>query len=210
VNISLRLPAELINRLKKSARDNNHGNLSREIATRLRGSLHYKKQQDPAVRALCYLISETAKHVAPSSPDIDPRIHWRSNPFYYAAFKVAVDRILDTLKPPGEIRAPTFKFDQELDEFMTDFVEDHKSPDRLGVRTADLILEMFKRIPAMTVDEREQFRDEKERLVAEAGLPPGLIADVLYAMPDAARDLAIKPRDENSGATVARTVTWKW
>src|SRR5262249_25614849 len=104
--VAVRLDNSLVDKLKKSARENRHDNLSREIAIRLRTSFAYKRDEDPAVRALCFLIGELASQTNPFGRRSETRGAWRSNPFFYAAFKLAVAKLLEALTPPGEIIAP--------------------------------------------------------------------------------------------------------
>src|SRR5262245_53587120 len=106
VNISLRIDEALLARLKRFSHESGHDNLSREIMNRLKASFVPKRDEDPAMRALCFLISHIAKSTSPPAPGSDKSGVWRSNPFFFAAFKLAVAQLLDALTPPGEIIPP--------------------------------------------------------------------------------------------------------
>jgi hypothetical protein len=67
-----------------------------------------EKSRDPALRALCFLIGEIAENVVcPVGLRVaDQRPLWRSNPFLFRAFKLAVGKLLNPLAPAGELKCP--------------------------------------------------------------------------------------------------------
>ena len=172
-------------------------NLSQEILWRLRVSLHdehEEERRDPALRALCFLIERLTHHIVGPVP-----AHWRSDLFLYRAFKIAVHQLLDALEPPG----PGMRWvlrgkhpDANADAYMQRYIASFDSPEARATHSADLILSELRNIPSWSPRRREQ-----ERKLLET-LPP-YYAISFYGMPDAARDLALKPQ---SGGKVRSTV----
>ena len=58
------------------------------------------------MRAICFLISEVAREVVLPHRTDERRGVWRTDPFFYAAFRIAVGHVLEALAPLGEIKAP--------------------------------------------------------------------------------------------------------
>ena len=186
VNISLRLPAELLERIRKAAKDT-HGNTSREIANRLKASFAPKRDEDQAMRALCFLISEIAKQTTPPVPHSEtPPGIWRSNPFFFAAFKLAVAQLLEALAPPGEIVPP------ELPEAVAGFrktefayfPETYESVEKLARQACMFTL--------MMMNSTAEQHAAMSRAWAERGLEDPYSTH--RWMPDAAHDLAVNPK----------------
>jgi hypothetical protein len=63
-------------------------------------------ERDDPMRALWYLVAETAKEICGSREGRKPGLDWRTNPFAYEAFKLAIVKIMDSLRPAGDIRPP--------------------------------------------------------------------------------------------------------
>jgi hypothetical protein len=84
---------------------------SQELLYRLWNSFNRERDEarDPALRALLFLIGEIADGVTfPYPMRIDGLFSlWRSDPFLFRAFELAVHQLLDALKPPGKIKSPT-------------------------------------------------------------------------------------------------------
>src|SRR3974390_1784966 len=96
--LTVRMPDDMRARLDAAARKKGWS-LSQELLWRLRVSFekeNYRDQRDPATRALCFLIAETAQRVHFNVP-----LEWQRNPFLFKAFKLAVATLLDALQPPG-------------------------------------------------------------------------------------------------------------
>jgi hypothetical protein len=129
--------------------------------------------------------------------------NWRNDPFFYRAFKIAIGRLLDALEPPGPITAPQFTSeveDQEKsDHHMARWVDSMRRVEARAEYAANHVIGLFRTLPRITDEQRE----ENIRLVG--GLHTSLM-NQFYAMPDAARDLAFKPRVEpKAGETVELT-----
>jgi hypothetical protein len=150
------------------------------------------------MRGLCYLIAELAHHVVGihGTHGISrlPVFDWRSDAFFYRAFKTAVARLLDALEPPGPIRVHeiTVAKEIELDSLTKDYIDSFKMPETRAEDAIDFILAALRATPSRVTE--EEFRE------LEATHPS--IAYSFYGIADAARDLAIKPE---SGDTVPVT-----
>src|SRR5437764_6494045 len=103
--LTIRMPPDLRAELERAAKKRGRY-LSEEILGRLRLSLakQREEQRDPVVRALCYLISETANSVRKGDNPLSKG--WQRNPFLFRAFKIGVTAVLDALDQPGEARNP--------------------------------------------------------------------------------------------------------
>jgi hypothetical protein len=101
-NLTIRIDSAMRGRLEfaalKRAEWKRNWNLSQEILMRLNQSLDRERegQRKPVVRAISFLITETAEMLSYDLRD----------PFSFQAFKLAVARVLDAIKPPGEVRRP--------------------------------------------------------------------------------------------------------
>src|SRR5262249_49197238 len=66
-----------------------------------------ERDKDRAMRALCFLITQLAHHIV--GPHVRKEgsevavFDWRSDPFFYRAFKLSVGQLLDALEPPAPI-----------------------------------------------------------------------------------------------------------
>jgi hypothetical protein len=81
--------------------------LSTTVERLLRLGLYEKEKltQENPLRAIFYLMGLLAERI-PAGLRADPKYNWRTNPFMFEAFSVAVRYLLDALRPPGEIVAP--------------------------------------------------------------------------------------------------------
>jgi hypothetical protein len=71
--------------------------LTQEVTRRLDDSFGIKAEPDLRVRAITYLIGQVTLYTGRE---------WRTNPWMFQAFKVAVSLILEKLAPPGELIPP--------------------------------------------------------------------------------------------------------
>jgi hypothetical protein len=172
---SLRMPADLRKQLE-DARKRTGKSFSQEMLTRVKSTFHRERYTsiDPSMRALCYLMS-CIQHSLDrqvlflnntlSLPAKEER-HWRAHPFFYVAFKIAVQTLLDKFEPigsdgpvsdqtPFEVGSEianqlwfqllnTRKYNSLLDEVVdqqkaeTDDPASHKELDRLRDRFLDV------------------------------------------------------------------------
>ncbi|MFY9836910.1 MAG: hypothetical protein WAK55_10635, partial [Xanthobacteraceae bacterium] len=123
---------------------------------------------------------------------------WRTDLFFYRALKIAIGRLLDALEPPGPMTAPKFDVPnlEYADNHMAHWIDSMRTtPDARAEFAANHVLGLFRTLPRMTDEQRE----ENRKLVGEHAA----MMHQFYGMPDAARDLAPKPRKEfKPGETV--------
>jgi hypothetical protein len=93
--ISLRLNEALLERLRRAADGAGHGNLSREISTRLRQSFDRDLYKDlnPAERAICFLLLQLMGVIGWPLP-----ADWHRYPVLFKAFRIAAPKLLAALE----------------------------------------------------------------------------------------------------------------
>jgi hypothetical protein len=115
VVFTLRLEPQVLAELKARAQtwQGGNGNVSKFTEFLLDKGLHEREedQRDPALRALLFFIAELAERVSggfyPEKARPELLALWRTDPFRFSAFKVAVRKLLDVIEePPGEIKSP--------------------------------------------------------------------------------------------------------
>ena len=201
--LTVRMPDDMRARLEAAAQKKGWS-LSQELLWRLRVSFekdNYADHRDPATRALCFLIAETAQRVR-----IGIRVEWHRNPFLFRAFKLAVAKVLDALEkmltglePAGEPKSPLPEFSKVLKPHELQLIGDRlKTPETAAAEAAKLTLtSLF--LPAHDVE------DVKTRLRGlnfpeRPNLSEELIKEFereFYVMANARRDLGI---DEPKGS----------
>jgi hypothetical protein len=165
-------------------------NLTQELLWRVRGSLSKEREEhrDRALRALCFVISEMAlKYFSTEGRQIaEP---WHRDPFTFTAFKLAVGKLLDALRPPGDLRRPRLKdgrwrYGNETPQSIADHAAKETLSDLFYTRMPDRDMKAI--IQSMTLVDNPHWGE--------------WLAEVLerdfYAMSDARRDLGI---DEPGG-----------
>jgi len=178
---SLRMPEDLRQQLEKSRKERGKRlhreiGLSQELLYRVRDSFIRERNEarDPALRALYYLLAEVSEAVTfpfPARP-ADLRPLWRSDPFFFQAFRLAVGQLLDELKPTGEVKPPSI-----VDNVF-------KAPDDLADYVASGVFH------ALKSSARSEKRDEKAVWWEQTTRD--------YQIFDARRDLGIKTQGEES------------
>jgi hypothetical protein len=188
--LSLRMTPALRDKLEAaaSAKDKN---LSQEILWRLEGSFGKErdKANDPELRALCFLVAKLTRDVV-GFWDVEgrPLSNWRSDPFFFRAFKIAVAELLDALDPGGEAVPPTVNVAASgTSRLSPEFFSSFESPQERGRYAAKIRL----------------------ALLREAGPSPDLnwlktldhgiwtqVADELYGLSDARQALENKTREK--------------
>jgi hypothetical protein len=139
------------------------------------------------MRGLCFLIAELAHHVVGihGTHGISriPVFDWRSDAFFYRAFKTAVARLLDALEPPGPVDAHEMTVAKgiEPDSFTKDYIDSFKAPETRARAAIDFILGALRTPP-----HAEELAEIEARRGPSAAHP-------FYGIADATRDLAIKP-----------------
>jgi hypothetical protein len=100
--MSIRMTTEMRDELGKAAKANTRS-ITQELLRRLQWSFDEdrKNYRDPAIKGLCFIFAELADYIHHGTPD------WRSDPFLFAAFRLAVPKLLDGLpKPAGKVQTP--------------------------------------------------------------------------------------------------------
>jgi hypothetical protein len=116
-------------------------------------------------------------------------LDWRTNPFYFRAFKIAVGKLLDALEPKGKIEPPfemQFNISEEAEALEYDFLKSFRDPESRGAYAARSIWASLRNIPLHT---REEDEATKKRLREHS---EAAYLRELYGMPNAARDLQIE------------------
>ena len=171
----------------------NGTNISQELLRRLQHSFNRdrEKARDPAMQALCFLIAEVAQQTAGmTTPDmrIARILEWRTDPFYFRAFKIAVGKLLDALEPKGEIEPPIDMQFKGADggELENEFLKSFRNPELRGTYAARSIWADLRNKPLYSREEDEamkkRLRDRSESAYDR----------LVYGMPNAARDLQIE------------------
>ena len=203
-SLTIRIPDDMRERLEVEATAKNDS-VAGVLLGHLRRSFNREaeREREPAMRALCFLIAETAHqvvglHVTNEDATRDePQFSWRWSPFFYRAFKLAVGQILDALEPKGDIERPQIKMkligrnpedQKKLDSFVTRLMRSFESPEERANYAADYILNYsLGTIPQLSEKEREIERQHLSRMQSPSAWRQ------FYGMPDVAKDLMIKP-----------------
>jgi hypothetical protein len=154
------------------------------------------KARDPAMRALCFMIAETAHQavgIHGGKQEDSPIGSWRDNPFYFRAFKIAVGKLLDELEPPGPIRVPVIKwgFEPAHIRALNALIKSYESPEARGEYAAGYIWNALLTGRASPVE-----RENERRRVEETG--SSSVWREFHGMPDAVRDLLKFGDEENA------------
>jgi hypothetical protein len=165
-----------------------------------------RKQQHRSLRAFCYLVERLGEQIGSSrSIDLIHQIQpipqnaalqdeWRTNPFRFEAFSVAVRSLLESLRPKGEI-APLYSPKQiEKGTNLPGFIESLKdifsSPEKLA---ASAFADLWTRLLTSA-----QPRSEVETELMSANPWLGeIIREEFYGLQDARRDLGLGSNDED-------------
>jgi hypothetical protein len=91
--VTLRLPRELHDHLKKAARGRS---VSEEMRARLDWSLLNEWTNDPKTRELVDAIANLARNITPYFG------RWQENPYAFEVLKIAIDTVLAKVRPRGE------------------------------------------------------------------------------------------------------------
>jgi hypothetical protein len=121
---SLRMPNEMRERLKLEAAARNWSE-GQELLRRLQDSFNrdMDRENDPALQGLLFFIAQIAEAV--SLVDLAESKYlrvqllttWRTDPFLFKTFKIAVAKFLDDLAvPKGRIRLPSIIFPENMPE----------------------------------------------------------------------------------------------
>ena len=189
VMFSTRLEPQVLAKLKIAAQTWPGNNVSTLAESLINRGLQEREDRarDPAMRAMCFLISEIAHQIVGAhlfdGKSEKPIFNWRSDPFFYRAFKIAVSRVLDNLDPPGEIKPPIMRSGDETVNSLAWF-KSFASPEARAEYSVDYVLYALRE--RLSPEEYEK----RKRILNSVGVPSFLRE--FYGMPDAARDLEPK------------------
>lgn len=217
---SARMTPELRRMLTESAERHSGGNVSLELEKLLAAQFRerQKMRKTSALRALCFVIEQVAENIG-GGQFVDPayfsrnygsqeifdklRNEWRTDPFRYQAFELAVAKLLKALRPPGEPKAPFTEamideaappgsLDFEMDQaFLRLVKERYSSVEALASSAATQVWVRLNRTTELSENER--------RVMQEGGYASDVLISDYYGMRDAQRDLGIVPPDEEKG-----------
>jgi hypothetical protein len=163
--------------------------ITEELLWRLRVSFvrEGEERREPAIRALCYLVSQVAEWVPFRTSRLSPS--WHRNRFMFRAFKLAITMVLDALEPPGKVESP-FQPDHPLAEM-------HKTPESAADFAAMVVLQELFHPSQLTKDEKEWIE------MRFPGMPTKQVLDEMdrsfYSMSRARRDLQIEAKINKTG-----------
>jgi hypothetical protein len=209
-NFSTRIQVETRKALEREAKAS--GQSISQLAERLLVdglAARRDRKQDRPLRALCFLLGQTAHLVVGSQirvttlagvqSEFTPEFSWRSDPFFFEAFRVALSIILEAHKPRGEIKAPKIVEDADLANpklaaaYDRRWLETFKSPEARGRWAADYILTSLATVPQMSIEERQR----QVKFLEALGAPASMV-DHWYGMPEAAKDLELDPTKDKT------------
>jgi hypothetical protein len=196
--LTIRMPADMRTELEAAAQKQGWS-LTQELLWRLRVSLSKERvdRRSPSVRALCFLISETAESVS------NLPVEWHRDPFLFRGLKLAITKVLDALEPAGEMRSPFEKMLQQVEPGLRAALPDHfmkwvtdawRTPETLADFAASATLRSFFQPKQFSEDEKAALRSWNPSIgdgVIE------LMYRQFYGMSDARRDLGINELKED-------------
>lgn len=66
-----------------------------------------RSEQGDPLHWLCYVVVELSQMVCNfKNKKGEPAFDWRTHPFFFQAFKLAIGKFLDAMSPPGKMRSP--------------------------------------------------------------------------------------------------------
>jgi hypothetical protein len=165
--------------------------LSQTIERLLQLGLHEKQARNrhQPIRAMCYLITQLSEMVTIALLKernlMHPEYNWRSNPFMFEAFRVAVLYLFDALRPPGASVAP-LPLKEELCRMAR-----YDDPEHCGRNVTESLLRALQFFGANTRQEVDSAFEtfETDRRVLDTQ------TQMHYGMFDAARDLGVQCHD---------------
>ena len=186
--LTIRMQADMRKQLDLAAAISGKS-VTQEILGRIRASFQRDREKapPPELRALCFLIAKLADDVVGvRTSDGWQRHSWRSNRFFFRAFKTALIELLDQLEPQGELRPPTITPTalESTNEILREDLESFDAPEERGKHAAKMRWKVLLNAdPNIDLDFLDMLPDGSD-LKAE-------IRRSSYGMVDARRDLKI-------------------
>lgn len=188
---SSRLDPQLRAQLEAAAKVSGR-NLTLELDARLRESFKQDTDdnRDRALRAIRHIVAETANAVTGvRSRDGKPVGDWRSNPFFYRAFTLALRSILDFLAPPGKIQPPyDLKNENNWRGLPPSIRDSYATPEARADATAAIVL--------YALQNDEPLPSHHKEWAKTRGRYAAIVERQHYAMAAARDDLKIQPVEE--------------
>jgi Arc-like DNA binding domain len=189
---SLRMPAGLRKQLEDAA-DRSGRSISQEMLRRVQSSFRRERHTaiDPSIRALCFLMSCIQQRFRSRtfllnnvwSPPVTEGRHWRTDPFFFIAFKVAVQVLLEKFEPLGNDSPVTDKTPSEVGfDVANEVWWEVSNPRQYGFT----LEEAFEQVE-IDLKDRPDFPRSLEELRQAYG-------EILYGLADANRDLKLKTK----------------
>jgi hypothetical protein len=187
------MPTDLRKQLEDEA-ERNGRSISQEILHRVQFSFSQKRGKaiDPSIRALSFLmlrIQHSFRNEAfvlndVWSPPVTEGRHWRTDPFFYTAFKFAVQTLLDKFVPVGNDPPVTNKTPVEVGiDIGRKIWWELNNPQAYD----SVLKKSFEELEVKRED--PAWRDGLKRLRQE-------FEDIVYGLVDAKRDLQLKTEGE--------------
>jgi hypothetical protein len=152
-----------------------------------------RRQNNRSLRALCFLIEELAMRISGNKLlKVSSRQEngWRTNPFRYKAFKIAVQSLLEALAPSGEINPPSDKWFEVFGnnpEFAALIKNTYASPENLAAANFEHLWTSLNRVDPLSEGEVEWMRSN---WLGE------LFRDEFYSFRDARDDLQLDSKNK--------------
>jgi hypothetical protein len=209
---AVRMPQDIRQQLEAAAKKNRRST-GQELLRRLYDSFGIgDKNRDPALRAICFLISELADKII-YVPHGDQ--NWHNNKFLFRALRIGIAKLLDEIEPKGAMPpSPTSRgaeflkkrpdqLDEKTREILRGIVEVYRSPQTLANFAAFITISDLYRGPHPNVIKTWKLLtdpsakvDEETRAAAATGAMGLMMADrTQYGMEQARRDLEITKLD---------------
>jgi hypothetical protein len=236
VMFSTRLEPEVMAALKAAAADWPGGNVSAFTEFLINKGLREREEnrRDPALRALFFFIAILAERIEGSQYDEDSHFDdespnrgtWRTDPFAFRAFKVAIAKLLDALEePPGQVDftekelkeiaaqaseslhthpaytllgAPPGYTLAPSDEFNKRFVELHQSPEAWG---ADAFAELWE-----SAHKTDPFTERERQIMRASPSIRRQWEQMYYGAPQALSDLTLKDDETKLGTKMSTRI----
>jgi hypothetical protein len=172
----------------------------------------YRKDRDPATRALCFVLAELIEKVQHDALFWNK---WHSNPFLFRAVRVGFTTVLKALEPQGDPRvspilaeAETFiklskgkPYEKEATQYQKGMIAKWKTAERGGNNVAAEILSILYRGNLPEIERWSRVLDakgsESDRRIT-ARIKAGA-ERTHYGMQDAMRDLELMPEPKKKG-----------
>jgi hypothetical protein len=123
-SLTIRIPEDVRKQLESESTASGQS-VAQVLLWHLRRSFNREREleREPAMGALCFLIADLAGKV---SGLVDaqgrPAFDWRTDPFFFRAFKLAVAQLLDALEPSGEIEPPEMMLRSKMEGGLNEHI----------------------------------------------------------------------------------------